>query len=342
MLDYTYTENQFCTIDALWLDILDELNHGMIIESRVGKTKELLGYQGCLMSLDNTFLLNKRRNLSPQYAAAEFLWYLSNTRSIEMIKAYAPQYVNFSDVEQGTDNEIAYGAYGHRLATNITFDKETLPTHEASGEHMHQLMQLCHLLQSSPNSRQAIVTFWQANDLVHAYRRDKRDLPCTICLQFFVRDGALHCIATMRSNDVWLGTPYDIFCFTSIQRLIALYLDIPTGCYIHQVGSMHLYERNFKAADEAVDGDDESFYRKMHNYDHCQCQDLFGSIRLAVEAESHFRNDQPKMGDRTLSVLFRKMTSPNILTDAVCIVAKKWEHDYSDCIKSEIFKEVLC
>jgi thymidylate synthase len=56
----------------------------------------------------------------------------------------------------------------------------------------------------------------------------------------------------MRSNDVWLGLPYDVFAFTTIQRLIAEQLKLDLGTYYHQAGSEHLYNRNREQALKAI------------------------------------------------------------------------------------------
>ena len=50
----------------------------------------------------------------------------------------------------------------------------------------------------------------------------------------------------MRSNDAWLGLPYDVFCNTQLLKLIADILGVIPGSYTHNVGSMHFYERNFE------------------------------------------------------------------------------------------------
>ena len=71
-----------------------------------------------------------------------------------------------------------------------------------------------------------------------------KDLPCTISLQYLIREGALHCIVYMRSNDLWLGFPYDVFCFTAFQTKLAMELGVKLGTYTHIAGSLHLYERN--------------------------------------------------------------------------------------------------
>lgn len=222
-------EEIYQNIDELWLNIIHRIiAAGREVDSRVGNTKEILAYNAMLLNIESTFLLNPRRKLSPTYAAAETLWYLSGTGTINMIKAYAPQYVNY--VEDG----IAFGAYGARM------------------KQFHQLNLLIEKLRLSPGSRQAIISFWQGSDILHAYKGIHKDLPCTLSLQFLIREERLHLITTMRSNDAWLGLPYDIFAFTCFQRLIADTLNVEYGTYTHQVGSMHLYEKNWQAAEESL------------------------------------------------------------------------------------------
>ena len=49
----------------------------------------------------------------------------------------------------------------------------------------------------------------------------------------------------MRSNDLWMGFPYDVFQFTCLQTLLAMELDVELGTYTHVAGSLHLYERDY-------------------------------------------------------------------------------------------------
>ena len=50
----------------------------------------------------------------------------------------------------------------------------------------------------------------------------------------------------MRSNDLWLGFPFDVFQFANMQVLMAMELGVELGTYTHIAGSLHLYERDFK------------------------------------------------------------------------------------------------
>ena len=102
--------NQFESLTGLWYDALsDVLEIGEEIKSRDGFCKEILGKQYTLTNLNSNFITDPIRKMSPFYAAAELLWYLSGHDEIEMISHYAPQYKRFSD-----DGIKTWGAYGKR------------------------------------------------------------------------------------------------------------------------------------------------------------------------------------------------------------------------------------
>jgi thymidylate synthase len=233
-------------LNELWYDtLINVYHHGDELDSRAGQTKEIIGFQATLDNpLNNIIIGYPDRKFSLSYACAELLWYLSFTGCIDLIEHYAPSYKNYA--EKG----IAYGAYGARWRSNPGFVREdTCFFHPNGGNQIEVLIQL---LKEKPNTRQAILSMWDSGDLVHALLGDHKDLPCTLTLKFFVRDGYLHCIADMRSNDAWLGLPYDIFCFTTLQRIIAEECELKLGKYIHQAGSEHLYECNYEKVEKVL------------------------------------------------------------------------------------------
>lgn len=124
-----------------------------------------------------------------------------------------------------TDDGILWGAYGARL-------------HGQIGDLVARLAE-------DRDSRQAVLTIFDGGrDLAAA----KRDVPCTIALQFLVRDDRLSMRVTMRSNDMWLGLPYDMVQFSILQATIAQVLGVEVGQYVHSVGSLHLYEHDIRNA----------------------------------------------------------------------------------------------
>lgn len=121
---------------------------------------------------------------------------------------------------------VFWGAYGPRVAGDIG--------------------NLVQLLQGDPDSRQAVLTLFDADrDLG---RTDQLDLPCTVSIQFLLREGAVEMLVSMRSNDVWLGLPYDLGQFAMLQAAVAQALGAAVGTYTHVAGSMHLYERDLEKA----------------------------------------------------------------------------------------------
>lgn len=223
-------------MDNLWVDTLALIERdGHQLGSRDGQSSEILGFTAKLDTANHTFLFNKVRKLSPYYACAEFLWYLSMTDDTSFLQLFAPSYKKFTE-----DGVHAFGAYGHRWKTNDP------------NSSTDQITQVIEILRKHPESRQAVITMWEANDLYHAIAISKKDLPCTLTHQFLLRNGYLHLVTNMRSNDAWLGLPYDVFCNTQLQKLVADILGVSVGSYTHNVGSMHYYERNFESIDKIL------------------------------------------------------------------------------------------
>lgn len=232
---------EYDSVDHMWLDALRRLHrYGFQQQSRDGGTAELLFYSATLRGGgEETFLVNAARKLDPRYAGAELLWYLSGQSDIGMIRHYAPQYSRFAE------HGHAWGAYGRRWTGSESFRHEANVAEVSTQDWTRsQLRAASEAMRVSPETRQAVVSMWRDGDLVHAVKGDKADLPCTLSLQFILRQGELHLVATMRSNDVWLGMPYDVYAFTCVQRIMAASLGAAVGLYRHNVGSLHLYGRD--------------------------------------------------------------------------------------------------
>jgi len=138
-------------------------------------------------------------------------------------------------LRQFTDNGVLHGAYGPRLRAWCGVD---------------QLAEVRKRLRDDPSSRRACVVLYDpARDF-----RDAKDIPCTVTTHFLVRDGKLNATTFMRSQDLWLGFPYDVFSFTLLQEVIARSLDLEPGVYTHITSSLHLYESDLQRA--ASEGDD--------------------------------------------------------------------------------------
>lgn len=165
---------------------------------------------------------NPARRTNPYYAAAEVLWLLSDDSTVDFITLFAPQYSQFAN------GGSAYGHYGQRL------------------HNTDQLNRAREYLRQNPEGRQCVLSMWQASDLTSAVAGTIKDIPCTIgiTLRYSKTANALCMTNIMRSNDIWLGLPYDLFYFGCIAHLISS--DYPSSRLqvMHVVHNMHLYEKN--------------------------------------------------------------------------------------------------
>jgi len=337
------------SIDEIWMPALrDLLREGQQVGSRDGACSEILGATFELTNIDRNVLLDPVRRASPIYANAELIWYLSGESSIDRIVAYAPQYSRFAE------NGIAYGAYGGRLLGtrhshamsegDVASDSFRTATLRMLGLHpatllnpsppKNQLGAVVQLLREKPLSRQAVISLWRDSDLPHAIIGDHKDLPCTTSVQFHLRGSSLHAHVTMRSNDIWIGTPYDCFCWTSIQRLIADELGANTGTYTHTVGSLHLYNRNRDRAEDAARqaGDTDIIWwgRPRHDYHNSA---KLSEIPEVLRLEKAFRTNDFTGTDQ--------IASSTVLWDAVMTAGCQWRHDNRLGISSSLIRTAM-
>ena len=189
-------------------------------ESRDGDVVgEVIGATTVILDPTRNIMKSKIRNLPMRYAIGELLWYLSGNNKLDAIRNYTSNWDRMSD-----DGETVNSNYGYCIQSKYGFD---------------QLNFVVNKLKEDPKSRQAVIHIKEPNN------NPSKDVNCTVCLQFFIREGKLYMITYMRSNDLWTGFTYDVFQFTCLQICLAMKLNLGIGTYTHIAGSLHLYERNY-------------------------------------------------------------------------------------------------
>lgn len=204
-------------------DNINSLYHDLVMSLKVrghdtGDTKELLNVMFSLDDINNNVITT--RNISYKYALAELIWYFSGDNSVKFIGQFANLWKKITD--DGITNNSAYGFI---LKEKFGFD---------------QIEKIIELLKKDKNSRRAVLNINTPNERVI----ETKDEPCTISIQFFIRDNKLYCTTVMRSNDIWFGLPYDAIFFTELQKYVAHRLSCEYGAWTHFVGSMHVYKRD--------------------------------------------------------------------------------------------------
>lgn len=206
-----------------WYELLSNMHDNL--DSRCGGVVgEVVNAITIIEDPTKCIMKNDVRNLSYKYMIGEMLWYIlaENTYegSIDKFSNYWSKIAN----EDGTVNSN----YGWCIKNKYGFN---------------QLEYIIKLLTSDKNSRQAIIHIKEPRNI---FDNPTNDVNCTVCLQFLIRDNKLYMTAYMRSNDLWLGFPYDIFNFTALQIYLSMVLKVGIGEYTHIAGSLHLYEKDVK------------------------------------------------------------------------------------------------
>ena len=167
--------------------------------------------------MDNK-IINRERNWKPEYAEAEWKWYLSEDNSIGKlgeIYGTIPQiWYKMADAAGKVNSN-----YGWQWGRN------------------NQIDYIVDLLKNNKDTRQAAISIYDAKE----HDCYSKDTPCTYAVQFTILHGRLNMCVVMRSNDLWYGFCNDQYCFSKLQEMISLELGIETGTYYHFAHNMHLY-----------------------------------------------------------------------------------------------------
>ncbi len=249
------------TLDDVMRSVINNiLSSGIWLKPSKGGCTELMGV---LLEITNprARLSRTESRGKPFSSLGELCWYLSKTNALEFIKYYIPQYSKFAD------GDIIFGGYGPRL-----FDWRGID----------QINQVIDLLRKNQESRRAVIQLFDARDITEEHK----DVPCTCTIQFMIRNDCMHMVTYMRSNDVIIGLPHDVFCFTMLQEIVARTLSIELGSYKHSVGSIHLYDKN---KDEALQYLNEGWQPTDMTMDPMPMGDPWPAIHSMLEAEMVLR-----------------------------------------------------
>ena len=203
--------------------------------------KESLGVSFRITNPRNRLLYVPERNTSLSYTIAEAVWYFIGNDQTEWISNYSSFWSDISD-----DGKTANSAYGARI-----FDPHprTSMYDQFKTTNQSQWQFIVDEFTKDPDSRRAVIHIKSPRDNL-----DDRDVPCTLTLQFFIRENELHMIVNMRSSDLIFGLTYDVPAFTLFQEKLAQELGVELGTYTHMSNSLHVYKRHFSMCDKIIRG----------------------------------------------------------------------------------------
>ena len=118
------------------------------------------------------------------------------------------------------------------------------------GGNGYQYRNVIEALREKADTRQAVMVYNRPTIHVDAFENGRSDFICTNAVQYMIRDSRLHAIVQMRSNDAWAGYRNDFawqkhVMMRLMEDLTDTYPMLLPGNITWQVGSLHIYERQF-------------------------------------------------------------------------------------------------
>lgn len=162
---------------------------------------------------------------------AEQVWFLQGTDDVTFLRKYTKIWDAFLD-----DNGKLKSSYGYRWRK--AFKKD-------------QILEIVKMLKLDPSSRHGVVITWDPND-DGFLGTQKKNVPCPYTFTVMIIGGRLCLHNIVRSNDMILGMPFDVFGFALLQSIIAQEVGVPVGIYTHSISNAHIYENHFDAAKELL------------------------------------------------------------------------------------------
>lgn len=134
-----------------------------------------------------------------------------------------------------------------------------------------QLKYIEELLKNDPYSRRIMMCYWNPVDF-----QKMALLPCHYQVQFYVEDinndKYLSCIFNMRSNDMFLGNPFNIVFYTLLTHILAKRHNMKAKELIYFGGDVHIYKNHITQVRKQLQNEARPF-PKVHINDNIISKD---------------------------------------------------------------------
>ena len=224
-----------------YLDLLrDVMENGTDKGDRTGTgTRSVFGRQ-VRYDLAEGFPLLTTKKLHIRSILHELLWFLSGETNIRYLKENG---VSIWDEWATPDGELGpvYGAQWRNWQG-------------ADGRTYDQILALVEGLKNNPDSRRHIINGWNVALLPDEQQKPWENAaagrmalpPCHVLYQFYVANGKLSASLYIRSNDLFLGNPYNTASLAFLTHMLAQQCDLDVGEIILSIGDAHIYSNHFE------------------------------------------------------------------------------------------------
>lgn len=273
-------------VDTAYLNLCqDILEHGTFKEDRTGTgTYSVFGRQ-LRFDLTQGFPLLTTKRVPFRLIASELLWFLKGDTKLRYLLQHnnhiwdewgfkkwvsSPDYdgPDMTDFGRRCLKDEAFNAlyqkqlaiYQEKVLYDDTFNdtygdlgnvygKQWREWEGNNGKVYDQVKWVIHEIQTNPTSRRLLVNAW---DVASVYEGLMELPPCHFCFQFYVLDNKLSCLFNMRSNDVFLGLPFNIASYALLTHLIAHECHLEVGDLVYTGADVHIYANHVEQVKEQL------------------------------------------------------------------------------------------
>ena len=224
-----------------YLDLLrDVMENGVDKGDRTGTgTRSVFGRQ-VRYDLSEGFPLLTTKKLHIRSILHELLWFLSGDTNIRYLKE---NNVSIWDEWATPEGELGpvYGAQWRNWQG-------------ADGKTYDQVTALVDGLKNNPDSRRHIINGWNVALLPDEQQKPWENAaagkmalpPCHVLYQFYVANNKLSASLYIRSNDLFLGNPYNTASLAFLTHMLAQQCDLDVGEIVLSIGDAHIYSNHFE------------------------------------------------------------------------------------------------
>jgi thymidylate synthase len=219
----------------------DILQNGVQKDDRTGTgTISVFGRQ-LRFDLSKGFPLLTTKRIHLKSVVYELLWFLKGDTNVA--------YLNDNGVtiwDEWKDEKGNLGpVYGYQWRYWPTPD----------GRHIDQISNVIDQIKKNPNSRRLMVTAMNIADYPDESLSPSKNAasgkmalaPCHAFFQFYVAAGKLSCFLYCRSQDTFLGTPFNWASYALLTHMVAQQCDLEVGDLVWAGGDCHIYSNHREA-----------------------------------------------------------------------------------------------
>ncbi len=230
-----------------YLELLEDvLENGVVKNDRTGTgTRSVFGRQ-LRYDLQQGLPLLTTKKLHIRSIIYELLWFLSGDTNIQFLQDNGVSIWNEWATEEGELGPV-YGAQWRNWPGS-------------DGQVYDQVVSLLDGLKNKPDSRRHIISGWNVASLPDEAQTPQENVragkmalpPCHLLYQWYVAEGKLSGALYIRSNDLFLGNPYNTCSLAFFTHMLAQQCDLDVGEIILSIGDCHLYNNHVQQAKEQL------------------------------------------------------------------------------------------